>query len=170
MYPQVFADFAVARRRFGDVSVLPTTTFFYGMERGEEITASIERGKTLVIRFLALGDVDGRGERAVFFELNGQPRTIEVADRNATPSGPVRAKAEADDPRHVGAPMPSVVVAVAVEPGQRFAAGDALVTLEAMKMETTVRAERDGAVAEIVARIGDALEAGDLLVVLDDGE
>ena len=170
MYPQVFADFATERRRFGDVSVLPTATFFYGMEPGEEITASIERGKTLVIRFLALGDVDARGERSVFFELNGQPRTIKVADRNATPSGPVRAKADTDDPRHVGAPMPSVVVAVAVEPNRRVAADDALVTLEAMKMETTVRAERDGIVAEVIARIGDNLETGDLLVVLDDGD
>ncbi len=168
MYPQVFADFAAERRRFGDVSVLPTETFFYGMEPGEEITASIERGKTLVIRFLALGDVDGRGERAVFFELNGQPRTIMVADRNATPSGPVRAKADPDDPCHVGAPMPSVVVAVAVEPGKRVAAGEALATLEAMKMETTVRAERDGTITEVLARVGDELETGDLLVVIED--
>jgi len=170
MYPQVFADFAVGRRRFGDVSVLPTATFFYGMEPGEEITANIERGKTLVIRFLALGDVDPRGERSVFFELNGQPRTIKMADRNATPSGPVRAKADTDNPGHVGAPMPSVVVAVAVEPKQRVSTGDPLVTLEAMKMETTVRAERDGVVVEVVTRIGDALETGDLLVVIDDAD
>ena len=125
-------------------------------------------GKTLVIRFLALGDVDAKGERAVFFELNGQPRTIMVADRNATPSAPVRPKADPDNERHVGAPMPSVVVAVAVEPGKRVHVGDALVTLEAMKMETTVRAERDGTVATVAVRTGDSLETGDLLVALDD--
>jgi pyruvate carboxylase len=170
MYPQVYADFVVHRRNFGDVSVLPTSTFFYGMEPGEEITASIERGKTLVVRFLALGDVDARGERAVFFELNGQPRTIMVPDRNATPSGPVRAKADEGNPGHVGAPMPSTVVAVGVEPGKRVAVGDALVTLEAMKMETTVRAERDGIIGEVLARVGDALDTGDLLVVIRDGD
>ncbi len=166
MYPKVFVDYAKHRRRFGDVSVLPTSAFFYGMEPGEEITAGIERGKTLVIRYLALGDADVHGERTVFFELNGHPRTIKVTDHIATITRPAHAKADPGNPAHVGAPMPGVVIAVAVETGQRIERGDPLLTLEAMKMETVLRAEQDGTIAEILLPVGESVATDDLLIVL----
>ena len=105
MYPKVFTDYARTRRRFGDVSVLPSLAYFYGMEPGEEIDAGIEQGKRLIIRFLALGDADEHGERSVFFELNGQPRSIRVIDRAVEPAHAPHPKADAANPGHVGAPM-----------------------------------------------------------------
>ena len=166
MYPKVFIDYAGQRRRFGDVSVLPSLAYFYGMEPGEEIDAGIEQGKRLIIRFLALGDADEHGERGVFFELNGQPRSIRVLDRAVEPAHAPRARADAADPGHVGAPMQGVVIAMAAEPGQTVRRGDPLLTLEAMKMEMIVRAEAEGIVAEIAAPLGAAVSAGDLLVRL----
>ena len=170
MYPKVYVDYARHRRRYGDTSVLPTETFFYGMEPGAEITARIERGKTLVIRFLALGDVDEAGDRTVFFELNGQPRAIKVPDEGAVSTRPTHAKADPDNPAHVGAPMPGVVIAVAVEPGQRVVRGDPLMTLEAMKVELVVRADRAGQIAEVLTPLGESVTTDDLLVVLDGAE
>jgi len=83
MYPKVFRDFAFMLRKFGDVSILPTPVFFYGMEPGQEITLEMEKGKSLVLRFLALAEADENGLRKVFFELNGQPRTVRIADKSA---------------------------------------------------------------------------------------
>ena len=170
MYPKVFTDYARARRQFGDVSVLPTLAYFYGMEPGEEIDAGIEQGKQLIIRFLALGDADEDGQRSVFFELNGQPRSIQVLDRNVEPIHAAHPKADADNPGHVGAPMQGAVIALAVEPGQTVRRGDPLLTLEAMKMEMVVRAEHAGTVADILAPAGTAVAAGDLLIKLTPAE
>jgi len=167
MYPKVFVDFARHRRSFGDVSVLPTGTFFYGMEPGEEITAGIERGKALIIRFLALGDPDDHGERSVYFELNGQPRTIRVADRSLADVHGALRKADPDNPAHVAAPMPGVVSAVKVETGANVAPGDPLLVIEAMKVEMVVRASQDGKVAEIVTPVGASVTTDALLMVLD---
>ena len=169
MYPKVFADFARVRRTYGDVGVLPTPVFFYGMTPGQEIAASIERGKTLVIRYLALGDPDEQGFRTVFFELNGQPRSVKVEDRSHTPARAAHPRADEDDPSHVGAPMPGTVVSVDVAVGQAVKRGDALLTIEAMKIESVARAERDGVVSEIVTAPGTEVAAGDLLIVLGDG-
>ena len=106
MYPKVFLDYAEHHRVHGDVSVLPTEAFFYGMRRDDELFVDIERGKTLVIRFLAVGDADQEGRRTIFFELNGQPREVKVADRSLAPSGAAKRIADDGDPAHVPAPMP----------------------------------------------------------------
>ncbi len=166
MYPKVFTGFAEHRRHFGDLSGLPTTTFFYGMQRGDEIAVDIEPGKTLIIRFLAMGDPDETGRRTVFFELNGQPRTVKVADKVIAPSRPPHPKAEDGNPAHVAAPMPGLVVKVDVVAGQKVQRGEPLMALEAMKMETTVNAERDGVVERLVAHVGQQVETKDLLLVL----
>src|SRR5690606_33759698 len=151
MYPKVFSDFAAARETYGPVSVLPTLTYFYGMAPQEEIFVDIEKGKTLVIRCLAIGDVDDKGMVTVFFELNGQPRRVKVPDRiHGVPAGKGRRKAEPGNEAHVGAPMPGVVSGVAVAAGQAVRAGDVLLSIEAMKMETALHAERDGTVAEVL--------------------
>ncbi len=101
MYPKVFAEFAEHQRLHGDVSVLPTPVFFFGLKRDDELFVDIERGKTLVIRFLAIGEADDEGKRTIFFELNGQPREVKVTDRSLAPTGPGRrmARRGRPDPR-----------------------------------------------------------------------
>jgi len=165
MYPKVFTDFARAQDAYGPVSVLPTPVYFYGMKQEDEIFVDIERGKTLVIRCLAIGDVDEKGMVAVFFELNGQPRRAKVPDRTHGASVRERRKAEAGNETHVGAPMPGVVSTVAVTSGQKVSAGDVLLSIEAMKMETALHAEKDGTIAEVLVKTGDQIDAKDLLVV-----
>jgi pyruvate carboxylase len=168
MYPKVFTDYLADRLHFGDTSVLPTRAFFYGLEPGEEITVDLERGKHLIIRLVATSEVHDDGTRTVFFELNGQPRSVKVADRSKVAKRPPRRKAEADHPDQVGAPMPGTIATVNVLAGHSVVRGDVLVTIEAMKMETSVRAERDGTVVEVVARPGEHVDAKDLLVVLEE--
>ncbi len=167
MYPQVFADYADHLRQFGDVSKIPTQDFFYGMEPGGEIAVEMERGKALVIRFLALGDANKDGVRNVFFELNGQPRSVRIRDDSQESSRSVNRVADDQDPNQLGAPMPGVIVAIVVEPGQKVLRGDTLLSIEAMKMETAVTAEFDGTVAEVAISIGDQVNAEDLLVVFE---
>ncbi|MEP6547977.1 MAG: pyruvate carboxylase [Gammaproteobacteria bacterium] len=165
MYPKVFVDYAANRSSFGDVSALPTAVFFYGMESGQEINIDLERGKTLIVRYVTTSDPHEDGTRTVFFELNGQPRPIRVADRSQVAKRPPRRKAEAGNVNHVGAPMPGTIATVPVHVGQMLVKGEVLLTLEAMKMETTVRAERDGGIKEILARPGQQVDTKDLLIV-----
>jgi pyruvate carboxylase len=166
MYPKVYVDFARAADTYGPVSVLPTPVFFYGLPVGEEIPVELERGKTLVIRTQAMGETDEQGFRRVFFELNGQPRMAKVPDRAHGASGAAaRRKAEEGNALHVAAPMPGVVSTVAVKAGQQVKAGDLLLSIEAMKMETALHAERDGTIAEVLVAAGNQIDAKDLLVV-----
>jgi len=167
MYPKVFTDYANALRRFGPVSTLPTRIFFYGMVPGEEINVEIERGKSLVIRLQTVGETDEEGWVKVFFEINGQPRISRVPNRAATATKPLRRKAEDSNDRHIAAPMPGSVTTLAVRVGQVIEAGDVVLTLEAMKMETALHAPRSGKVAEIACAPGHHVEACDLLIVLE---
>lgn len=165
MYPKVFSDFIEHQKKYSDTSILPTRTFFHGMEAGEEATFELEPGKTLIVKFLTVGDPHEDGKRQVFFELNGQPREVQVIDRKVSAEGPGRRpKAEAGNPLHVAAPMPGAVVAVVVGMGEQVAAGQKLLTLEAMKMETTLYAERAGKIAEVIVRPHTQVDAGDLLI------
>ncbi|WP_062219525.1 pyruvate carboxylase [Aureimonas sp. D3] len=166
MYPKVFTDFALAAETYGPVSTLPTANYFYGIGTEEEILVDLEPGKTLVVRCLGTADTDEKGRRTVFFELNGQPRRVKVPDRSkAGGAGAARPKAEAGNPAHVAAPMPGVVSTLAVQPGQAVKAGDILLSIEAMKMETALHAERDGTISAVHVRSGDQIDAKDLLVV-----
>ncbi|MBB2672577.1 pyruvate carboxylase [Rhizobium sophoriradicis] len=166
MYPKVFTDFALASDTYGPVSVLPTPAYFYGLADGDELFADIEKGKTLVIVNQAMSATDSQGMVTVFFELNGQPRRIKVPDRAHGATGAaVRRKAEPGNGAHVGAPMPGVISRVFASSGQAVSAGDVLVSIEAMKMETAIHAEKDGTIAEILVKAGDQIDAKDLLVV-----
>jgi pyruvate carboxylase len=166
MYPKVFLDYMRDKAEFGSLRNLPTTIFFYGMQPGDEVALDIERGKTLIIRFVTTSDPHEDGTRTVFFELNGQPRSVKVADRSKVALKPPRRKAEANNVQHIGAPMPGTVATINVTTGVKVKQGDVLVTIEAMKMETSVRAERDGVVSEVVSKPGEAIDAKDLLIVL----
>ena len=167
LYPQVFLDYAAHRRINSDVSVLPTPVFFYGPEIGDETIIEIEQGKHLIVRYLALGEANEKGERTVFFELNGQPRTVRVADKALSANVKVQRKADETQPGHVAAPMPGLVVSLSVAAGDKVTTGDQVLNIEAMKMETTLYAEIDGTVAEIVTGAGERVEAKDLLVVIE---
>ena len=164
MYPKVFLDYMERHQIYGPVRALPTKTFFYGMQPGEEITAEIDPGKTLEIRLQAVGETDDKGDVRVFFELNGQPRIIRVPNRlikSQTASNP---KAEEGNNGHVGAPMPGVIAGVTVSVGQTVSEGDLLLTIEAMKMETGLHAERDAIVKMIHVSTGSQIDAKDLLI------
>jgi pyruvate carboxylase len=166
MYPKVYVDFAKAADTYGPAGVLPTPVFFYGLSVGEEIAVELEKGKTLVIRTQAIGETDEQGYKRVFFELNGQPRMAKVPDRAHGAAGAkARRKAEEGNPLQVAAPMPGVVSTLAVKAGQSVKAGDVLLSIEAMKMETALHAERDGMIAEVLVSVGNQIDAKDLLVV-----
>ncbi|HAE00400.1 MAG TPA: pyruvate carboxylase, partial [Rhodospirillaceae bacterium] len=167
MYPKVFADFAKYRREFGRLDVLPTPIFFYGMKPGDEVTVELDPGKALVIRLMAVGEADQKGEREIFFELNGQPRVVRVADKAVASTAPVNDKADMSNANHVPAPMPGLVAMVAVNEGQKVRAGDVLLTLEAMKMETSITAPKAGTISRIATKAGTQVDAKDLLVVID---
>ncbi|MFK7882226.1 pyruvate carboxylase [Roseobacter sp.] len=167
MYPKVFLDYMGRHRIYGPVRTLPTRTFFYGMEPGEEISAEIDPGKTLEIRLQAVGETNEDGEVKVFFELNGQPRVIRVPNRLVKATTAQRPKAEAGNANHIGAPMPGVVASVAAKTGSKVKAGDLLLTIEAMKMETGIHAERNATVMAVHVTPGGQIDAKDLLVELE---
>jgi len=167
MYPQVFLSFAEKRQLYGEVSVLPTPQFYYGMEAGEEISVELEPGKTLIIKFLTVGVPHPEGQRTVFFELNGQPREVAVRDRALKAEVARRAKVGPAKPGHVGAPIPGAVTSIVVEAGTKVAKGDRLLVIEAMKMQTTVYAPMSGTVTEVAIPAGQTVEAKDLLMIIE---
>ena len=167
MYPKVFMDYRARHRMYGPVRVLPTLAFFYGMNPGDEITAEIDPGKTLEIRLQAVGETTDDGEVKVFFELNGQPRVIRVPNRAVKAKTAARPKAAEGNPSHIGAPMPGSIASLAVIAGQKVRAGDLLLTIEAMKMETGLHADREAVVKVIHVTPGAQIDAKDLLLELE---
>ncbi|MCT2539020.1 pyruvate carboxylase [Sedimentimonas flavescens] len=167
MYPKVFLDYMGRHRQYGPVRTLPTPVFFYGMEQGHEISAEIDPGKTLEIRYQTMSETDEAGEVKVFFELNGQPRAVRVPNRAVKAQTKARPKAEAGNANHLGAPMPGSVASVAVTLGQKVHAGDLLLTIEAMKMETGIHADRTAVVKALHVTPGAQIDAKDLLIELE---
>ncbi|MCI0744866.1 MAG: pyruvate carboxylase [Verrucomicrobia subdivision 3 bacterium] len=166
MYPDVHAEFAKFSRDYGDVSVLPTPAFFYGLNLGEEISVDIEEGKTLFIKLIHVAAPDKDGYRIVTFELNGMAREASILDRSIQAKPKTRAKADLADSLQIGAPIPGVITSLAVGVGSKVAKGDKVATLEAMKMQTTLYANTDGVVDSIHVQVGDTVETKDLLIRL----
>jgi pyruvate carboxylase len=168
LYPKVYTDYVKHALAHSDTSVLSTPVFFYGMETGEEASIEIEAGKTLIVKYVTTGIPHEDGRRSVFFELNGQPRDVTVVDRTIESASIVKnAKADPSDKRQIGAGMPGMVVGVAVKAGDTVEKGQKLLSLEAMKMETTIVAERDGIVKEVFVKPAHRVETGDLLLTLE---
>ena len=167
LYPDVFREFDSHQQQYADTSVLPTPIFFYGQQPGEEIMVNIEPGKTLIIKFLVMGEPHADRRRTVFFELNGQPRDVTVVDRSLEEQTSVCVKADPSDPNQIPAAMPGMIVTVAVRQGDRVAKGQKLLVLEAMKMQTTIVAECGGRVARMLAVPGTQVEMGELLLTLE---
>ncbi|MBO9130303.1 pyruvate carboxylase [Bacillus sp. 165] len=166
LYPKVFMDYQKIYDMYGDVSVLDTPTFFFGMRLGEDIEVEIERGKTLMVRLVSISEPHSDGTRVVYFELNGQPREVVIKDESIKSSVAQRIKGDRDNPNHIIATMPGTVIKVLVKPGEQVNKGDHLVITEAMKMETTVQASFSGVAKEIYVKDGDAIQTGDLLIEL----
>ena len=166
LYPHVYPEFDQHRQTYSDTSVIPTPIFFYGLEPGQETSLDIEPGKTLIIKLTAIGKVQADGTRQVYFELNGNTRSITVRDQSAITDEKEREKAEKGNARHLGAPMPGKVLKVNVKAGDAVKAGDVLMVTEAMKMETNIKAKEDGVIAEVKFKEGEKVEKEDLLIVL----
>lgn len=167
MYPKVFLDYMERHLTYGPVRTLPTKTFFYGMNSGDEISLEIDPGKTLEIRMQAIGETDENGEVKVFFELNGQPRVIRVPNRLVTSETTSRPKADPSNSNHIGAPMPGVISSVSVNEGQTVKKGDLLLTIEAMKMETGIHVERDAKIKAVHVKPATQIDAKDLIIELE---
>ncbi len=167
LYPQVFLDFAAHREKFSETSVIPTRAFFFGLQIGEEITIEIEPGRSLIVTYLTMSDVHEDGMRTVFFELNGQPRSVRVADHSVEGDLHTHPKADPDNPHHLAASMPGKVTGVKVSKGDEVKKGQGVLSLEAMKMEAAVYAPRDATIADVLVETGTVVAAGDLLVVLE---
>ena len=166
MYPQVQRDFAQFKANYGDVSVLPTPAYFYGLQPGEEIAVSIEAGKTLIIKLINVGEADKEGRRAVNFELNGIARSVSVDDKSRAGEKKTRLKADPSHANEIGAPIPGMVTQIAVSANKKVSKGDKLLTIEAMKMLTVVNAPVDGTIETIAVEVGETVDAKDLLVTL----
>ena len=148
MYPDVFLKFAAARTAYGNLEVLPTPQFFYGLEQGQEIAVQLEPGKILVVKLLTVSDAHPDGTRTIFFELNGQPREVTVRDHTLQATVQTRPKADPSIPGQVGSPIPGAISSIVVEVGEQVKKGDRLLVLEAMKMQSTVYAPVEGKVAK----------------------
>ncbi len=167
LYPKVFMDYHKAVEQYGDISVLDTPTFLYGMRLGEEVEIEIEKGKTLIVRLVSIGEPQADGTRAVYFELNGQPREVVIKDESVKTTVTAKQKADQGNPAHIGASMPGTVIRVVVEKGDKVSKGDHLMITEAMKMETTVQAPFDGVIKQVHVSSGDGIQPGDLLIELE---
>jgi pyruvate carboxylase len=162
----VFAKFDIFRKAYADVSVLPTPAFFYGLRPEEEITIEIEPGKTLIVRFLTVGEPHPDGTRTLFFELNGQAREIRVRDNSLKIIGRTHPKADPGDAGHVPVPTSGVVTGITVQVNQTVQRGEKLLTLEAMKMQSNIYAPIGGRIAKILVTANQNVEAKDLLLTI----
>jgi pyruvate carboxylase len=166
LYPEVFTKYDKFRQTYGDVSVLPTNAFFYGLLSGEEITVEIESGKSLIIKFLTASEPHPDGTRTLFFELNGQPREVNVRDRALRVVERAHPKADPADPGHVAAPTAGVISGIAVQANHLVERGAKLLTLEAMKMQSNIYAPISGRITKLLVSPGQNVEAKDLLVTI----
>jgi pyruvate carboxylase len=167
LYPQVFEEFERHRVSYADVSVLDTPTFFYGLNPGEEVAVEIERGKTLMIKLISIGEVQSDGTRIINFELNGQPREVNIIDASVQDQIVTKEKADPSNGNHIGATMPGTVIKILANEGDQVTKGEHIMVTEAMKMETTIQSPRDGRIARMTVREKDSISTGDLLIVLE---
>ncbi|WP_339249483.1 pyruvate carboxylase [Sporosarcina sp. FSL W8-0480] len=167
LYPKVFKEYASTKKLFGNISVINTPEFLFGMRLGQEIEVEIEKGKTLIIKLVSIGEPQSDGNRIIYFELNGQPREIIIQDINIEFDVIRKQKADLSNDSHIAATMPGTVLKIAISKGTKVKRGEHLLITEAMKMETTIQAPFDGVVKEIYVNAGESISTGDLLIELD---
>ena len=166
MYPQVVKEYMQWTKEYGYITLLGSHVFFHGLAVGETNIVEIADGKTLVIKYLGLGDVDKDGMRTVSFELNGVRRDVTVPDEEAQKSVVKVPMADEDDPKQIGASIPGAISKISVKRGDKVTKGQTLITVEAMKMETAVTAPEDGAIKDIHVEEGAAVKGGQLLITM----
>ena len=167
LYPKVFEEYSQTNQQFGDVSVIDTPEFLYGMRLGEEIEVEIEKGKTLIVKLVSISEPQSDATRVIYFELNGQPREVIIEDMSVESVTVRKQKADTSNDAHIAATMPGTVLKVAISKGAKVKRGEHLLITEAMKMETTIQAPFDGTVKEIYVSAGESIATGDLLVELE---
>ncbi|WP_248511827.1 pyruvate carboxylase [Sporosarcina sp. NCCP-2222] len=167
LYPKVFEEYSAVKKQFGDVSVISTPEFLFGMRLGQEIEVEIERGKTLIVKLVSIGEPQSDGTRIIYFEMNGQPREVIIQDMSVEADVVRKQKADPSNDTHIAATMPGTVLKVAVSAGAKVKRGEHLLITEAMKMETTIQAPFAGTVKAIHVGAGEAISTGDLLLELE---
>ena len=167
LYPKVFEEYSQTNQQFGDVSVIDTPEFLYGMRLGEEIEVEIEKGKTLIVKLVSISEPQSDATRVIYFELNGQPREVIIEDMSVESVTVRKQKADTSNDAHIAATIPGTVLKVAISKGAKVKRGEHLLITEAMKMETTIQAPFDGTVKEIYVSAGESIATGDLLVELE---
>lgn len=167
LYPKVYEQYVQTTEKFGDVSLLDTPTFFYGMRKNETVKIDIDEGKTLVVHLLSIGHAHEDGYRWVYFDLNGMPRKVYVKDEHVESTVKTIPTADPKNPSHIGAQMPGTVSEVKVAQNDKVTKGQALIVTEAMKMETTVQAPFDGTIKAIHVKANDAIKTRDLLIEIE---
>ncbi len=165
LFPGPWKDYEQAVEEHGDVSVIPTEAFFFGLQRGRTVTVALEPAVDVLVELETVGEVSPNGLRTLHLKVNGQPRPISVRDASVEVQKTTARRADPADPGHIGAPLPGIVLP-RVAAGDSVLRGQALAVVEAMKMESTVSSPLDGTVAEVAVAAGANVEVGDLLVVL----
>lgn len=171
MYPKVFEEYMDFSIKYSSlIEKLPTRAFLAPLDEDEEIEVELAKGVAATVKFKAMGELQSNGKREVFFEANGVPRVVEVADRaaeQATGKKAVREKVDMAVLGSVGAPMAGTIIEVVVKTGMTVIAGQQLVVMSAMKMETAVCAPVGGVITQVAVERNDILDAGDLIVYID---
>lgn len=168
LYPKVFEEYSATNKEFGDVSVIDTPEFLYGMRLGEEVEIEIQKGKTLIVKLVSISEPQSDATRVIYFELNGQPREVIIEDVNVESDVIRKIKADPSNTSHIAATMPGTVLKVAVSEGAKVKRGQHLIITEAMKMETTIQAPFDGVIKEVYVTAGESISTGDLLIELKE--
>lgn len=167
LYPNVFMDYYKHRKEFGNVTFLPTETFFFGAETGEEVKVTNEEGRSYLIKLFGIGEPEKDGIVPLLFELNGHPRPVRIRDKSVTVDADQRQKADPDNPSHVGSPLAGKVMKLFVKEGDEVVNDEPLFVIEAMKMQTNIKASADGKVKQVIIKEGENVEAGDLVILLE---
>ena len=170
LYPKVFDQFIQTREQYGNLSLLDTPTFFFGMRNGETVEIEIENGKRLIIKLETISEADENGTRTIYYVMNGQARRIKIKDENIKTNANVKPKADKTNPNHIGAQMPGSVTEVKVSVGDEVKVNQPLLITEAMKMETTIQAPFNGVIKKVTIGNGDAIATGDLLIEIEKTE
>jgi pyruvate carboxylase len=165
-FPEVYDEYMKHKKIYGDTSMIPTPNYFFGMNSGEEIYISIDTGKTLIIRYFTQSEPNEKGYRTIYFELNGQPRSVDVKDKSINVDELLKEVADPSNGSHVGAPIPGLLVDISISEGMTISKGVKLCTIEAMKMETVIYSDRAGKLEKLLVKAGENIEAQQLLMVI----
>lgn len=167
LYPKVWMEFERKRNEYGDLSKVPTLAFFYGMKSGEEVLFDIDKGKTMIIKYLSVGAAKENGYRTVFFQINGQSRNVEVLDQSIKITTHENKKADLNDKKQMGAPLQGLLSTLCVKNGDKVKKNSPLFIIEAMKMETTITAPKDLKISYIELAENTMVKADDLVLIIE---